>query len=670
MAYRREIDGLRALAVLPVMLFHAGFGFASGGYVGVDVFFVISGYLITGIILAEMERGRFSIQEFYERRARRILPALFLVMAVCLPPAWLLLIPIDAKDFYQSLASVAAFASNILFWSETDYFATENELKPLLHTWSLAVEEQYYVLFPLVLMLAWRMKRRGVAAMIAIIALVSLAFAQWAATHAPVTAFFLLPARAWELMIGALGAFYHAYRAPEARVLAGNHALQEALSLAGLALILYSVLGYDADVPFSSAYALVPTVGALLIILFASLQTRVGRTLGSRPAVGIGLVSYSAYLWHQPLFAFARHASPTEPSGAHFMLLIGASLALAYVSWRFVELPFRDRGNFTRRQIFALSAAGGMMFAAIGAAGHVTQGFASASEQIAMSDIAKINPRQADCFDYDIDKGLPIAKCGPDGRFSRWVVLAGDSHADAFAPELREALAQKGIGLSEFTRSGCAPVSGFSRSGAETPCSRHNAMLKAYLRGSLEDTVILASRWALNLEGTRFNNGEGGVEYGGSGAIVPIGEPAPPEEERKRRLIEAYIADVKALLALGKRVVLIYPIPEMGWNVPRHVMKSVRATGRGFRDLPAAGSISSDAFRRRNAAVIAAFDALGDVPGLSRVRMDAISCDTAVPGRCVAHLDGRLLYHDDDHLSRYGSGLLAEKIAVAATAER
>ena len=181
MDYRREIDGLRAIAVVPVILFHAGFETFSGGFVGVDVFFVISGYLITSIILAELEQGKFSIVNFYERRARRILPALFLVMLVCIPFAWLWLLPSDMKDFSQSLVAVAVFASNILFWRESGYFDTAAELKPLLHTWSLAVEEQYYVLFPLFLMLFWRLGKRWILGTLGLVFVASLAVAQWAA---------------------------------------------------------------------------------------------------------------------------------------------------------------------------------------------------------------------------------------------------------------------------------------------------------------------------------------------------------------------------------------------------------------------------------------------------------------------------------------------------------
>ncbi|MGL4603794.1 MAG: acyltransferase family protein [Iodobacter sp.] len=211
MKYRREIDGLRALAVLPVILFHAGFETFSGGFVGVDIFFVISGYLITTIILSELEQDKFSIVNFYERRARRILPVLFLVMLVCIPFAWLYLLPGDMKDFSQSLVAVSVSASNILFWRESGYFDTAAELKPLLHTWSLAVEEQYYFLFPLFLMLFWKLGKRWIVVTLGLLFVISLTVAQWAAYAKPTAAFFLLPTRGWELLIGAFAAFYLAH---------------------------------------------------------------------------------------------------------------------------------------------------------------------------------------------------------------------------------------------------------------------------------------------------------------------------------------------------------------------------------------------------------------------------------------------------------------------------
>ncbi len=217
MKYRAEIDGLRALAVIPVILFHAGFEWFSGGFVGVDVFFVISGYLITTIIISEMAEGKFSMVNFYERRARRILPALFFVMAACLPFAWLWLTPSDLKDFGQSLIAVSFFSSNMLFWLESGYFDTAAELKPLLHTWSLAVEEQYYILFPIFLMLTWRLGVKWISIILSFVFLLSLGLAVLGtqyATNPQITSgtFFLLPTRGWELLVGVFAAFYLKYK--------------------------------------------------------------------------------------------------------------------------------------------------------------------------------------------------------------------------------------------------------------------------------------------------------------------------------------------------------------------------------------------------------------------------------------------------------------------------
>ena len=302
MDYRREIDGLRALAVLPVIFFHAGFPTFRGGFVGVDVFFVISGYLITTIILAELEQGKFSIINFYERRARRILPALFLVMFVCLPLAWLWLLPQEMKSFSQSLVAVSAFASNVLFWRTSGYFETAAELKPLLHTWSLAVEEQYYLLFPVFLMLTWRLGKRWIVGLLACVFVVSLAAAQWNAVAKPTATFFLLPTRGWELLVGAFVALYFS----KDRNKIPAKLLCEVGGAVGFVLITYSIFAFDKQTPFPSFYALVPTIGTALIILYATQSTLVGQLLGNRVCVGVGLISYSAYLWHQPLFAFAR----------------------------------------------------------------------------------------------------------------------------------------------------------------------------------------------------------------------------------------------------------------------------------------------------------------------------------------------------------------------------
>lgn len=370
MKYRREIDGLRTIAVLPVIFFHAGFAWMSGGFVGVDVFFVISGYLITTIILNELDAGRFSIAGFYERRARRILPALFLVIACCVPAAYLILLPDQLSGFAKSLGSVMVFLSNVYFRKEVNYFARASEEEPLLHTWSLAVEEQYYVIFPLLAMLLWKGGRRVFLITTVSIAVASFLFADMQSLLRPDKAFFDTRGRVWELFVGSLVAIY----VLRWRKNAPARAIAELGGGLGLALILWACFHFEQSTPFPGRYALAPTLGAALVILCTSPATLVGRLLGSAPAVGIGLVSYSAYLWHQPLFAFARVVSRAQPGPLVFLVLSAVSLVLAYLSWRFVEQPFRNRQRFSRKRIFAMSLAGIGLFISMALPAHLSNG--------------------------------------------------------------------------------------------------------------------------------------------------------------------------------------------------------------------------------------------------------------------------------------------------------
>ncbi|SFD26837.1 acyltransferase family protein [Tropicimonas isoalkanivorans] len=360
MKYRPEVDGLRAVAVLPVILFHAGFQVFSGGFVGVDVFFVISGYLITSILIGELEAGNFSIVRFYERRARRILPALYTVLLVCVPFAILLMNPYQVQKFFESVTSVIFFVSNVFFWRQHGYFAEASELQPLLHTWSLAVEEQYYLLFPIFLWIVWRFGRSRVFWSLAVVSFLSFLICEWGWRNKPDANFFLAPSRAWELLAGSIAALILAGRPQRSSNLASG---------LGLALILFSIFNFSYTTPFPSFYTLAPVVGTALIILFADRQTWVFSILASRPLVGVGMISYSAYLWHQPLFAFARIHTSMEPSRILMATLALLSLVLAYLTWRWVEQPFRKKGHGalfpTRRRVFLASAAGSVVFVAI-----------------------------------------------------------------------------------------------------------------------------------------------------------------------------------------------------------------------------------------------------------------------------------------------------------------
>jgi peptidoglycan/LPS O-acetylase OafA/YrhL len=459
--YRREVDGLRAVAIVPVLLFHAGFSWVRGGYVGVDIFFVISGYLISSLILAEKAAGRFTIVNFYERRVRRILPALFLVMAASLVPAWLWMTPQRLQSFGQSLVAVSIFANNILLGRTSGYFDLAADEKPLLHTWSLAVEEQYYVFFPLFLILCWNLGRRWLVALVALGAVASLVAAQWGVLHAPESGFFLLQGRAWELLLGVLVAFA---LSPDIAAIRQRPLLSNTLSILGAVLIGCAVFLFDDQTPMPSVYALVPTVGAALILYASHEDSGLGRVLAKPLFVGIGLISYSLYLWHQPILAFARIVSDTEPGLWVRAAALLLAVALAYLSWRFVEKPVRSRTFLTRGRLFGGAFAFSCLFVILGLATDLNHGFVQrmppayeAEQSYFREQVAGRNKwlRVSCYFSVETLARTPEItdrwNCEPQQGPSHILVM-GDSHAGDKAMALR----LNGLVVDEMTGPACS----------------------------------------------------------------------------------------------------------------------------------------------------------------------------------------------------------------------
>jgi peptidoglycan/LPS O-acetylase OafA/YrhL len=496
MNYRREIDGLRALAVLPVIFFHAGFQAFSGGFAGVDVFFVISGYLITSLILQQIDSGTFTLASFYERRARRILPALFLVMIACLPFAWLWMLPNEIKAFTKSLIATVLFASNIFFYGESGYFDTAAELKPLLHTWSLAVEEQYYLLFPLLFLpMVWRLGKRRVFLIVASVGLSSLALATWGSLNMPAASFYLLPTRLWELLLGATIAFVASRRhGPGILQESAMPAVRQLASLAGLALITFAVVAFDRSTPYPGLYALVPTTGTALVILFATPRTLVGSALSSRFLVSIGLISYSAYLWHQPLFAFARLRSVQPPSAQILLLLAAVSLLIAYFSWRYIERPFRDRTRFSRSTIFLSSAiiSGLLIVVPVGLVY-----FASKPHYLYQHlprDYFAHTWIEYDKFGADKELcysgSASICKVNVSSSFKNRFLLLGDSHSGDFTKVYKTFLTANSMNGSQMSVSGCAFLNS-QLSNRDGECGKARGKLKLLASESAFDEYII-----------------------------------------------------------------------------------------------------------------------------------------------------------------------------------
>lgn len=659
--YRAEIDGLRALAVVPVILFHAGFEAFSGGFVGVDVFFVISGYLITSIIYNEIRDGSFSIVRFYERRARRILPALILVTIVSIPFAWVWMMPDEFQAFGQSVAAVSLFSSNFFFWRESVYFSDAAELKPLLHTWSLAVEEQFYIVFPLMLLVLCRLKWAYLVGIIAIIIAASLALAEMGTRMFPGATFYLLPTRAWELGIGAALALT-SIRWTE---VCGWPA--QVASAVGIGMIVYAVFAFDETVPFPGLWTLFPVLGTALVIAYARPDNLVGKFLSVRLVVGVGLISYSAYLWHQPLFAFARIRSLHHPEPATYLVLTGVALLLAYGSWRLVEQPFRNKHQYTRTQVFSLAAVASSVVLALGVIAHFGQGLPGRVSQDVNRLVAwaeDLNPRLQDCHSESGRFIAPEDSCVYGEDPVPGIALIGDSHAMSLGNELAVALAGAGHNLRELSYSGCPPFLGYYRLDREDECPRYNELVQNYLlsRDELE-TVVVVSRWTLYYDGSRFDNREGGLERGEPLHILPNGRGREflDDPARVDELGALLRASIKRLLNGGKNVLIVYTIPEVGWHVPRHLAKE-----RHF-GIPREEALSTSytVFKERVEEVHRQLDALPNHPNLARVRPHRLFCHSLVLDRCVAQIGQVPLYFDDNHLNSIGAKMLSEAIVAA-----
>ncbi len=502
MKYRPEINGLRAISVTVVIFFHAGFDFLSGGYVGVDVFFVISGFLITTIITQDISDQNFSILHFYERRARRILPALVVVLSVCIPFAWAWMTPWQLAAFNRALMATCGFASNILFAYKADYFAPSAELNPLLHTWSLAVEEQFYVLFPLMMFGARNWSRRSLIALILVISALSLAAAVTLSFLGEYVAgnFYLLPTRAWELGAGALLSLMHD------RFATAPERIKSQLACLGVAMILLSAILFTKQTPFPSFWTVIPVLGSLLVIAFSSQGNSTGRILSAAPLVTIGLVSYSAYLWHQPLLAFSRLRRMGQPEQAEILILIAFSFILAYLTWQFVERPFREKlyRQYPSRRIVAFSA---IPLAALIAAGMLLDNreqYESRFPQEVRRVFSFINYREHPAYAQQFRRGLcfisgqargevfDFEKCLPleEGRPN--YVLLGDSHAAHLWRALSEAFPQ--VNVLQATASGCKPL--LNTAGASGCTKIRDRVFNDVVKRSGITGIIMAARWA------------------------------------------------------------------------------------------------------------------------------------------------------------------------------
>lgn len=646
LTYRADIDGLRAVAVVTVVLFHLGIEQMPGGFVGVDVFFVISGFLITTIIARELEEGRFSLLTFYERRVRRIFPALFAMIAVVLAIAAQFYMPHDLSKAAQSAVAATLFTSNLLFWWEAGYFDAAAYGKPLLHTWSLAIEEQFYIVIPLLMMVLARM-RAGFALWIAGITLISLGLSVFTTGIAPTSAYYLLPWRAWELGLGALLALGLGPRLE-------HRALREGAAALGLAMILAAALMLDKSTRFPGSAALLPTVGAALILQAGRFgPSLTGRLLSMAAPVWIGKLSYSFYLWHWPVIVFFVYWTMDMPDLAEAAVLFLVALAFAWISWRFVEQPFRrpaGQAGQTRILLGGVTAmalligAGGALFALKGLPDRLPEEARRLAAFISDKD-----PRQKECLtekNRDETWETPCLYGAPDTvpRVAVW----GDSHASALIPALDAAGQRAGAGVALYARLACPPVDNFEwhqRDDGHTCGAFWQRARAAILEAQHIETVVLVMRPALYTEGwLDYGFGERGR------APLIIGTPDAPladDADRAEFFVAGIARTIADLQAVGKSVALVYPVPELGNDVPGSLARYVLRGGK-VEDM----TLPRTQFDRRNGDLIARFTDLAGRKGVETIRLDQALCDDT---DCRLVADGDPLYWDKNHISRTGA---------------
>lgn len=641
--YRTDIDGLRAVAVVPVVLYHAGIGVFSGGYVGVDVFFVISGFLITSLILPEIAESRFSFSAFYERRIRRLFPALFAVLLLsCIPALWLLM-PEELEDFGQSVATTTIFSSNFLFFSEDGYFEGPADQKPLLHTWSLAIEEQYYLIFPALLLLIRKRLSAQYQRWTLGLFFASLALSVYSVAYHPTAAFYLLPSRTWELLLGSLLAM--------GVVNASNHrALNEILAWIGIALIAIAVFAYDSSTPFPGLAALLPCVGtALLIYSGQTTPTTVARALSLRPMVLIGLISYSLYLWHWPVLVFAKHWLIREPHLWEALTLVAVSVVLAILSWRYIEQPFRGRGGwFSQRTLFRLTGAVMLSLIAIGVLFDESEGLpVRLSPEVArIAGFAEDKPpERKHCEGIDPSEVTYERLCRVTDleRLPSFIVW-GDSHAAALMRAARAAAAQRGLNGLNATNNACPPLFDVANKtrDPEGLCMDYNQRILELLRAHPEiNTVILSARWSRHAEATPYKQESGAI------SLLRNRQRAANNVAENKIIYRAALDQTLATLAeLERRVVILGPVPDIGHLVPNSMAKARRLSRPVELRLPAA-----DHALRSGYAVRSFAEAIAPYP-FTYVPLAPLFCDGQW---CQVEEAGTPLYSDDDHLSSVGA---------------
>lgn len=638
--YRPDIDGLRAIAVTVVVLFHAKLGLFSGGYVGVDIFFVISGYLISSIVWRELKSNKFTFLDFYERRVRRIFPALAVVLIFIFVVGALLLTPQDYKLFARSARATVAFYSNVFFFRQSGYFMPAAETQPLLHTWSLAVEEQFYLVAPFFLMMLTRVGRMYRVVPFLLVMLASLVVSQLGAVDQSPSAFYLLPSRAFELMVGmsmAMGFI----RFPV------QEAWRQAVGAIGLFMVLFAALVFDEQTSFPGVYALIPCLGAALLVSSANYgPTLVSRLLSTQGFIFVGKISYSLYLWHWPLLVFAEYRWGEELQVWHRVLLVMLAVGLAWMTYLFVEQPARRRhATITSASAILRGVAVMAFIAAFAQLISETHGWRERLEPdvARLAVIAEQDKMLSPCRHMQAETGRDVdCEIGALTARTHAFLLWGDSHAAVVASQVSQLAKLKDIKGAAAIQYGCAPFlptdtnAGFAK---QSKCVDLGRRVEALLRSKDFDAVILVARWALYAEGNSVQ------DY----RFVANTFEDEPGRDRFSEFSKSLRSTVQRIRATGRRVIILGPVPELPVDLPNAMIKA------RMQHQSSAIELERTAFNERETKVLGLLSRLAAEGQATVFYPHELFCNASA---CVTTKSGLPLYHDHDHLGSYGVKLI------------
>ena len=657
---RKEIDGIRALAIIPVILFHAGFSFAKGGYIGVDIFFVISGFLITTLILNELSTETFSLKKFYERRIRRLLPALFFVIFISILVSIFFMPQLKQEEFSKSILSVIFFVSNIYFYSRSGYFAESTQETPLLHTWSLSIEEQFYLLFPIFLILIWPLGRKFIFLILLLIALFSLSLTQFGGnfsftppfveskfhfSNPPIWAFFNTLTRAWELLAGSLLAV---------TIIKKNYYKKNNfISFFGLTLLLISFFLFDEQTAHPSILTLLPILGTILIILSAQEGTIVYKFLSSRLMVFVGLISYSAYLWHQPLFAFTSMNSIGQPNSIVKIILCILSFVLAYFSWKYIERPFRDTNSnkifiisFKKLSIMLLS----LIFIFIGYFIYAKTDILAYQRELPkdLKDSISLSDNYMQCMDSNFSTiGNQQCILG-NANINQEFFMIGDSHARAMTYLFNAVSLNKNKSGFFSAYSGCTPFLGIytfrpdkEKRRINQSCKQFNEEIFKFIKNKKIGTIFLVARWDYYSYGGYDNNN---ISY------IGITQSDKKNQVYTRKAFEHGLKEtVRRYSEINTKVVVINQIPMQKYDIKKlyYILydqgienKLINQYSVSLDEFNILNKFAKDSFKGNNSKNFKVID-------FTEVYCNDINCPFGS--------NTYSFYHDDDHLSDKGS---------------